>query len=327
MPTRRALIVGINHYQNFGDLRCAVDDAKAIAEILSKNEDETPNYTTKLIVSGPGQPIVSRAALREKWIELFENFDGDILFYFSGHGADTPWGGCLVTEDGTEQELGVSMEDLLLLSNRSRSKDVVLILDCCHSGDVGNPPILQGLPSSLSLLREGVTVLAASRANEVAYEVNGHGMFTEAILEGLAGGAADHLGNVNPASLYLFVERLFDAWAQRPIYKSHTGTVSTLRCCIPPVSRDVLRLLTEYFPMPESSIQLDPEYETEPTAVTTPERALKVRNSRHFKTLRDARLLESVSGEDFYWVAMNSGEIRLTRLGKYYRRLVSQGQI
>jgi len=178
------------------------------------------------------------------------------------------------------------------------------------------------------MLREGVTILAASRPNDVAYEVNGSGLFTDAVAEGLGGGAADHMGNVNAGSLFLYADRLFGAWDQRPIYKSHTATVSNLRCCTPPVAPQVLRSIRNYFTTPDTHLQLDPEYEAvaDPEA-ETPERAKKREDSRVFKRLRDARLLESVDGTDLYWAAMDSKEIRLTSLGRYYWRLLEEGKL
>lgn len=324
---RRALIIGIDHYDNFTDLRCAVNDARLMHSLLARNDNGGINYSTRLLESG-GATRITRALLRQSWIDLFKDLDGDALFYFSGHGAQTPWGGYLVTQDGDAAELGVSMEDLLLVANKSRARDILLILDCCHSGDLGNPPILQSLQQPLTLLREGMTILAASRPNEVAYEISGHGLFTDAIAEGLQGGAADHMGNVNAASLFLYADRLFGAWDQRPIYKSYTTTVSTLRCCIPPVEPEVLRSIKTYFNTPASRLTLDPEFESEDDGnEDSPERAKKQHDSRTFKRLRDARLLESVSGEDLYWTAMNSKEIQLTSLGKYYWRLLDEQKI
>jgi len=328
MSPRRALVVGVDHYKNFSNLRCAVRDAQRIASLLARNDDGSLNYAVQLVLGDTTDLTVSRAILRQHLMQLFENFMGDVLFYFSGHGAQTPWGGYLVTQDGTRDELGVSMEDVLLLANKSLARDVVLILDCCHSGDLGNPPILQGLREPLALLREGITVLAASRPNEPAYEVNDHGMFTDAVAEGLSGGSADHMGNVSAPSLFLYADRLFGAWEQRPIYKSHTATVSSLRSCIPPVEPEVLRSIREYFSRPEAHLRLDPEHESDADPEENdPAREKKRTDSRRFKRLRDARLLESVTGEDLYWTAMNSGEIRLTSLGKYYWRLLDQGKI
>jgi uncharacterized caspase-like protein len=325
---RRALIIGINDYDNCSHLRCAVNDALRIEELLSRHDDGSRNYSVKMITSGTGRPKITRGLVRQSLRDLFEDFDGDVLFFFSGHGAMTPWGGSLVTQEATSDDIGVPMDDVLLLANRSRARDVVIILDCCHSGDLGNPPILQALTQPLSFLREGLTVLAASRPNELAYEVSGSGLFSDALAEGLAGGAADHMGNVSAASLFLYAERLFDAWDQRPVYKSYTARVPTLRTCKPAVDYDVLRSLTAHFSSADAEIELDPEYEAEESAAEEePTRARKRKDGRTFKKLRDARLLESVEGDDLYWTAMNSKKIRLTHLGKYYWRLIDRGKI
>lgn len=320
--------MGINEYDNCSQLRCAVNDARRIEGLLGRNDDGSLNYTVKSVTSAPGQPQITRSRLRQLLRELFDDFDGDVLFFFSGHGALTPWGGSLVTQEATSDDIGVPMDDVLLLANRSRARDIVIILDCCHSGDLGNPPILQALTQPLALLREGLTVMAASRPNEVAYEVGDSGMFSDALADGLAGGAADHLGNVSAASLFLYAERLFDAWDQRPIYKSYTARVPTLRVCKPVVDYSILRSLTSKFSSVDAEILLDPEYEAEASVEEDdPGRARKREDCQTFKKLRDVRFLESVDGDDLYWAAMNSKAIRLTNLGKYYWRLLSRGKL
>jgi hypothetical protein len=325
---RRALIVGINEYDNCSHLRSAVSDARRMEELLARNDDGSVNYTVRSVVSGKTEPQITRGRLRQLVLDLFDGFEGDVLLFFSGHGALTPWGGTLVTQDATSDDVGVPMDDVLLLANRSSARDIVIVLDCCHSGDLGNPPILQALNKPLSLLREGITVLAASRPNEVAYEVNGSGMFTDALAEGLAGGAADHLGNVSAAGLFLYADRLFDAWDQRPIYKSHAGGVATLRTCKPAVAHGVLRAITTHFAREDTTLTLDPEYEADPSiSEEDPGRAKKREDGRTFKMLRDARLLESVDGDDLYWTAMNARAIRLTHLGRYYWRLLTRGKL
>ncbi len=323
---RRALLVGINEYQRFSHLRCARDDASLLAKLLERNDDESLNYAVRCVTDEA--ETITRARLRQLCLELFDGFDGDLLFFFAGHGAQTPWGGVLVAQDATEDEPGLAMEDILVLANRSPSREVVVILDCCHSGDLGNPPILQGLGQDLALLREGVTILAASRPNEPAYEVEGHGAFTYAIAEGLAGGAADLLGNVSAASLFLYADRFFDAWDQRPIYKSHSSCISALRSCRPPVDLAVLKAMRRHFAAADGELRLDPEHESDPQSKgDSPERQRKRRDAENLKRLRDARLLESVDGDDLYWTAMNSKGVRLTALGRYYWRLLEAGKL
>ena len=48
MNDNKALIVGINSYPN-ANLSFCVNDAEEIKELLSKNEDGTPNFSVKML--------------------------------------------------------------------------------------------------------------------------------------------------------------------------------------------------------------------------------------------------------------------------------------
>src|SRR5579863_1325704 len=228
MP-KRALIVGLNQYDNFRSLTGCVADATAMNDILARNADGGINFQCRLLVS-PGPDKISRALLRRCWHELFQDFREDVLFYFSGHGAPTEVGGYLATQDGATGDPGIKMDDVVTMANNSSARTVLLILDCCFSGAAGNAPNIQGrgLEESV-LLREGVTILAASRPTGVSMEVGGHGVFTNLVLGALRGGAADVRGRVSAASIYAYAEAALGAWEQRPLYKSHASRLDSVR--------------------------------------------------------------------------------------------------
>src|SRR5262245_55440362 len=218
---RRALIVGIDHYVS-APLQGCVADAKSVCELLSTNADGSPNWTVDLLVSTDGSSTVTRDVLRGQLARLFANpRDTDLLFYFAGHGGQSPWGADLVTQDFQTNSLGVSMNDVMTLAIDSNARSVTIILDCCFSGDTGNPPGLQsaGVEEAFrlgkTLLRENVTVLAASRSTETSAEWDGHGVFTQALLDGFAGGATDHQGKITALGLYEHISPSFDAFEQR----------------------------------------------------------------------------------------------------------------
>ena len=226
---KRALLVGIDDYPG-SPLGGCIADATVLADLLQRHNNGSPNYTARLVTGV--SPALTRGTLRELLKELFQNSRGaEILFFFAGHGAQTPWGAELVTPDYTPNSLGVSMNDVLTLANDSPASEVTIILDCCFSGDLANIPGLQaiGLSEEFSpgraILREGVTILAASRATETSAESGGHGAFSRLLIDGLEGAAADHFGQVSAASLYAFASRSFTAWEQRPVFKSHVTTV------------------------------------------------------------------------------------------------------
>lgn len=323
MP-KRALFVGINEYDNISPLGGCVLDARSMEGLLARNADGSPNYSCRLLTSENDN--VSRTRLREVWEELFDNFTEDILFYFSGHGAITQNGGYLVTQDATDRDLGLPMDDLLGLANQSKAREVLLILDCCFSGALGNPQHLQvsSVFSNQSQLREGVTILSASRPSQVAIEkTEGHGLFTWLVLNALRGGAADVRGIVSAASIYAYVEQVLGPWEQRPLYKSHADHLSPVRKCEPVVPDELLRQLPKFFDKATSRYQLDPSYEaSSPSAI--PEH---VSIYQTFAQYRDARLLRTVSRGHLYYTVLESGTVELTQLGQLYWLLAKEERI
>jgi hypothetical protein len=53
------------------------------------------------------------------------------------------------------------MSEILKWANDSKASEVVILLDCCFSGALGNPPAID---NAKALLREGISILTASRA-------------------------------------------------------------------------------------------------------------------------------------------------------------------
>jgi hypothetical protein len=320
---RRALIVGIDSYDSFSLLKAAVSDATEIAEVLGRNGDQSLNFECRLLTS-LGTERVTRANLRRNWKELFENFRGDLLFYFSGHGEPTEVGGFLATQEGTEDDTGISMQELVDLANNSSAETVLLILDCCFSGSAGNPASVNGGGlENKAILREGVTILTASRPRQLSYEIGGHGVFTNLILGALRGGAANVRGHISAASIYAYTEAALGAWDQRPLYKSHAGHLRPVRMVKPMVQDDLLREIPNFFPNADSAFQLDMTFEETNGAA----RSENVKIFKKFKQLQIAGLLRPHIGNDLYWVAERSGSVVLTDLGQFYHQLAVKGTI
>ena len=204
---KKALIVGLNNYPTC-PLSWCDDDAIAVKGLIESNGDGSPNFDVKSIIDS-----CSKSTLRSAIEELFEG-DSDIsLLYFSGHGADTD-GGYLCTTDFSSGDYGVRMSDVLNWANNSKCKNKVIILDCCFAGKMGESLLV----NNDSILGEGVTIIAASQSWQISAE-NGtihHGVFTDLLIQGLKGGAADISGSITPASLYSFIDQSLGAWQQRP---------------------------------------------------------------------------------------------------------------
>ncbi len=320
---RRALIVGINHYDSFGQLCGAINDAERVAEMLSRHHNGDPNYRCVTLTSNPDTPV-TRAALRAALDALFRSTNDEVLFYFSGHGTVTSTGGYIVTQDGNQYDLGISMDELLQRANEANEQESVIILDSCMSGTMGNPRLLQGDGAyGRSLLGSNVSILAASRENEASIEEAGQGLFTNLLLDALDGTAANILGNITLPAIYAHIEGALGPWAQSPIYKTYTTKVSIIRKAAPQIEPAQLRRLTELFPTSNSLYQLSREYEYDHNPVTEKQKIGKL-----FKDYRDVGLVcAEVPGKDFYWVAQESGALKLTRIGRHFWSLVTDEQI
>ena len=305
---KRALVVGINAYPR-SPLRGCINDASAFNALIETNPDGAPNFETKIETDVP-----TASALLTQIRELFSG-DVDIaLFYFSGHGFINDLGGYLVTPDAQNNGEGVPMEAILQIANKSKAKNKVIILDCCHSGALGSSEAT----ASNTFLNTGITILTASRPDEASIEENGHGVFTTLLLEALRGGAADILGNITPASVYAFIDQALGAWdAQRPMFKSNISSFTGLRVIAPRVPKETLRKLIEYFPSRTSDFQLSPEFEdTEPGF--DPEKVLVFKNLQKFVSVG---LVVPVDEEHMYYAALNSKSCKLTALGLHYWKL------
>jgi uncharacterized caspase-like protein len=168
---RRALHIGIDHYSH-APLAGCVNDAKRMLHLLERHHDGAPNFDCRLMVSS--ETDVTRPALRQAVEELFVGDSDVALLFFSGHGTVNNLGGYLVTQDVRSYDEGVAMTDVLTFANNSKAREVLIILDCCHSGALGQVPAID---NQKAILREGVSVLSAAREAEVAMEEGGAGVF------------------------------------------------------------------------------------------------------------------------------------------------------
>ena len=177
---RRALLVGINDYPS-APLSGCVNDANAMERLLRRHDDGRVNFDTQILTSD--LESVTRARLREGLEDLFADPAEVALLYFSGHGTENDLGGYLVTSDATAYEEGVSLGDVLAHANRATHiTEVAIIIDSCHSGWLGTVPAINNMHASL---REGLSILSASRSSQASLEEGEHGVFTELVCSAL----------------------------------------------------------------------------------------------------------------------------------------------
>lgn len=320
---KKALSIGINSYPS-SPLRGCINDASGLASIIEANGDGSPNFDVRLETDVP-----TKSELKTMIVELFSGDNDTVLLYFSGHGFLNELGGYLVTPDHARYDEGISMDEILILANDSRSKNKIIILDCCHSGAFGSPRLDRGT----SRIGDGVSILTASRDDEPSMEINGHGVFTNLLLDALQGGAADLRGHISPGGIYAYIDQALGPWKHRPVFKTNVTQFTSLRTIIPQVPLDTLRKLFEYFPAPQEEYQLDPSYEDTNTEIVEHnviEPHAKAENVVVFKNLQKLQsvgLIIPVDTEYMYFAAMESKACKLTSLGHHYWRLVKDKRI
>lgn len=317
-------MVGINNY-SFSPLSGCINDATALSSIIETNGDGSPNFDVRLITDVP-----TKSDLKKLIIDLFHGDSDTTLFYFSGHGFINDICGYIVTPDYQPNDEGVSMDEILSIANNSKSKNKIIILDCCYSGALGSPKATGGNSAQIS---EGVSILTASRNNEASLEINGHGVFTSLLLDALQGGAADLRGHITPGSVYAYIDQALGEWDQRPVFKTNITRFTPIRAVTAQIPMETLRKLIDYFPTPQQPFKLDPSFEDTNTKVVEHkviEPYAKAENVAIFKEMQKFQsvgLVIPVDEDYMYFAAMNSKSCRLTALGYHYWRLVKDKRI
>ncbi|WPZ22269.1 caspase family protein [Sulfitobacter faviae] len=330
---KKALVVGIDNYPAPNQLSGCVNDAVELSALLESNGDGSPNFDVRRIISSEGS--VTSAKLHEAIGELFAGDADTVLLYFAGHGImdEETNNGFLVTQDGSNPNWGINLSGILQQANKAhpRIKSTVILLDSCQSGFAGEVSGL-GENGAVSHIGNGVTILTACHRQGFAAEANGHGKFTDIMIDGLGGAASDVIGRVTPASLYAHVDQTLGAWEQRPIYKANVQSFISLREVSPKVPKEVLRRLPQYFPTASHIFKLDPSFEPDrgEEAENLAGVAVDDDNVRIYRELQKCHQhgLVTPTEHEFMWhSAVFSGGVRLTATGAHYRKLAEKKKI
>ncbi|HEY3140963.1 MAG TPA: caspase family protein [Acidimicrobiales bacterium] len=214
--TRAALVVAAYEFDDprFQRLRSPARDVDALAGVLG--DPAIGGFTVQSVVNQSG-PTVQQ--------ELERFFSGRkpddlLLVYFSCHGVKDATGRLYFATTNTTFDLlrstGISASFVSEQMELTRSKRIVLLLDCCYSGAFLKGFRARGDDSVgvNQLEGRGRAVITASRSTEYAFEADElteenalPSVFTGAIIEGLSTGAADRDGDgvVTVDELYDFV--------------------------------------------------------------------------------------------------------------------------
>jgi HEAT repeat protein len=201
-----------------------------LVERLTKCLKERGNYDVKALNS-----IVKPSDFLLLMYELFSS-DGELLFYFYGHGCLRPNGkGYFATSSARLYEEGIPMDEVISSAMTSNAREIVLILDCCHAGAatavagaataVTNVAIT-GLAEQAVHQTAGRVLLAGCASHQNGWEVKADdeqkkiGAFSYHILKGLEGEARYGTNKVRGSMLGIYVTDVFKAWNQDPISRN-----------------------------------------------------------------------------------------------------------
>jgi len=317
---RRALLVGINHY-SWTPLQGCINDVNNMEKALSMHYDQAPNFHCKKLMSSQ-KKRVTRHKLMEHVKDLFSREADMALLYFSGHGMHNELGGVLVTQDAVQHDEGVTVSDIITLANKADNiRQIFIILDCCHSGNAGSAPILN---DNVAILRKGVSILTASLHDQYAVEkrMTKEGLFTKILIEGLKGGAADIVGDITAAALYNYVEKILGPWDQRPVFKTHSATLTAIRHNEPRIDIETLKEIVNYFPQANYQYPLDPSYDPE----LEPKNPKNEHIMSHFRLFLAEGLLKPIGEKHLYHAAKYSESCQLTPLGVFYWQILNKNK-
>lgn len=211
----RALVIGINKYQNASPLEYAVNDAKEIKDILIEElgfEDKNVIYLT------------NSDATKSNILKSFLSFtsenvkvDDRLLVFFAGHG-HTKTGfrgevGYLVPYDADMSDYSsfIRWDELTRNAELIRAKHILFIMDACYGGLAVSRDIQSGSSRFLKDMYQRFSrqVITAGKANEVVSDSGGpipsHSVFTGHLIEGIRGKAANEHGVITASGLMAYV--------------------------------------------------------------------------------------------------------------------------
>lgn len=236
--SRDAVVVGINRYQYLSNLQAPAQDAEAIAHCLHTYGDFRVNRLPEVIDQRRPKvgvnTLVTRQELETALVQLFKPkgkyIPNTALFYYSGHGLQKDTGiqeGYLATSDANPSQgmYGLSLFWLRRLLQESPVRQRIILLDCCHSGELLN--FLEADPGATPGTDR--LFMAASREYEAAYEsLEGtYSVFTQALLRGLDPEAH---GTVTNYALTSWVSHALKGELQQPLFEC-SGREIVLTSC------------------------------------------------------------------------------------------------
>jgi len=196
-----ALIIGVGF-----DLPVTVKDATALHDVLvDPGRAAYPKHQVEILIEAEANRAEIIAAFDRLIENVNRNPNATVIVYFSGHGGQIKQLNgkseyFLLTHDyvSGQSNQGISGDEFTQKIQAINSRKLVVLLDCCHAAgmpaikDLEDKFIKSPVPPSLLQALDtgrGRVVIASSREDEKSYTGDPYSIFTNCLLEALAGKA------------------------------------------------------------------------------------------------------------------------------------------
>ena len=237
------LIVGIQSYRHITPLGKSLNDAEDVYQVLT--DPRACGYAkdnVRLLRDTQADRAGILAGL--DWLAATAKADSTVFVFMACHGGRIPNGELageyilpIETDASSASQFAATTISGALFTEKLRqihSKKLLVILDCCHSGGIGQARdacafrFTRGLSDDFHkqlATGEGRVIFCAAKAQEFAYELpnDRNGLFTKHLLGGLRGGAAAD-SVIRVFDLYSYVETrvMKEQPEQHPLMKSES---------------------------------------------------------------------------------------------------------
>jgi uncharacterized caspase-like protein len=197
-PRKRAIVIGVDDYEEVKKLTFCGHDARDIAKAFRESLQFKPEDVLQLTLDSPLKPDRT-GIIREFGRFLQKEIEEDelLLFYFSGHGIRDPKDkqDYLLPVDASlvdAQATGIAVQYFIDKLKATRCKNIVMFIDACREELEEGAKAISGLGESsrAAVEREGVVTFFSCDPKERSYEIEdlGHGSFTYCMLQAIEKG-------------------------------------------------------------------------------------------------------------------------------------------
>jgi uncharacterized caspase-like protein len=218
-PRLHVLAVGISQYYDPAlreGVGYAAQDAASLVESLRRYAD------TEVVDFAPPRLLQDPAATKANIVAALKAIAGEaqpqdlVVVFLAGHGAENqgdyhfqPWEARYTNREKLIEQ-SLSGEDLRLLLKEVKANKALVLLDTCASASFQLASATSRGDNTKDAVNRfatlsGRAVIAASAGKAREHTELRHGLFTDAVLRGLAGAAANAKGEVTVSGLAGFV--------------------------------------------------------------------------------------------------------------------------